>query len=88
VPSDAPIIGISAGRVPVAGRVVDGTEREYADRISDAGGVPVLLPVQPTDPLASVLTVLDGLLSTGGEMWSPTGMVPNRLMSPEASTGP
>jgi putative glutamine amidotransferase len=66
VPTDAPIIGISAGRIPVAGRVIDGTQREYGDRISDAGGVPVLLPVQPTDPLASVLTVLDGLLFTGG----------------------
>jgi putative glutamine amidotransferase len=66
VPSDAPIIGISAGRIPVAGRVIDGTQREYADRISDAGGVPVLLPVQPTGPLPAVLAVLDGLLFTGG----------------------
>jgi putative glutamine amidotransferase len=66
VPSDAPIIGLSAGRIPVAGRVIDGTQREYADRISDAGGVPVLLPVQPTESLASVLTVLSGLLFTGG----------------------
>jgi putative glutamine amidotransferase len=66
VPTDAPIIGISAGRIPVAGRVVDGTQREYADRISDAGGVPVLLPVQPAGPLASLLDVLDGLLLTGG----------------------
>jgi len=66
VPSDAPIIGISAGRIPVAGRVIDGTQREYADRISEAGGVPVLLPVQPTGPLPSILAVLDGLLFTGG----------------------
>jgi putative glutamine amidotransferase len=66
VPSDAPIIGLSAGRILVAGRVIDGTQREYADRISDAGGVPVLLPVQPTAPLASILSVLDGLLFTGG----------------------
>jgi hypothetical protein len=35
VPSDAPIIGISAGRIPVAGRVIDGMQREYPDRISD-----------------------------------------------------
>ncbi len=66
MPNDAPIIGISAGRIPVAGRVIDGTQREYADRISDAGGVPVLLPVQPTLPLASILAALDGLLFTGG----------------------
>ena len=66
MPSDAPIIGISAGRIPVAGRVIDGTQREYADRITDAGGIPVLLPVQPTDSLVSIITVLDGLLFTGG----------------------
>ncbi len=66
MPSDPPIVGISAGRIPVAGRVIDGTQREYADRISEAGGIPVLLPVQPTDRRSSLLAVLDGLLFTGG----------------------
>jgi putative glutamine amidotransferase len=66
VPSDPPIIGISAGRIAVVDRVIDGTQREYADRISAAGGVPVLVPVQPTGPLGSLLAVLDGLLFTGG----------------------
>lgn len=66
MPSDAPVIGISVGRIPVGERVVDGTQRDYADRVTDAGGVPVLLPVQPAGSLAPVLAVLDGLLLTGG----------------------
>ena len=63
---DAPVIGISTGRIAVAARVIDGTQREYADRISDAGGVAILLPVQPTGSLDSVLSLVDGLLLTGG----------------------
>ncbi len=63
VPGDAPVIGISTGRIAVAGRVIDGTQREYADRIVEAGGVPVLLP---TGSPASVLSLVDGLLLTGG----------------------
>jgi putative glutamine amidotransferase len=66
VPSDAPVIGISAGRIAVAGRVIDGTQREYADRITEAGGVPILLPVGPTAAGAPVLALVDGLLFTGG----------------------
>jgi putative glutamine amidotransferase len=66
MPNDAPLIGISAGRIAVAGRVIDGTQREYADRIGDAGGVPVLVPVQPVEPLDTLLAVLDGLVFTGG----------------------
>ncbi len=66
VSGDAPVIGISTGRIAVAARVIDGTQREYADRISDAGGVAILLPVQPTGSLDSVLSLVDGLLLTGG----------------------
>ena len=63
VPSDAPVIGISTGRIAVAGRVIDGTQREYGDRVAEAGGVPVLLP---TGSPISVLALVDGLLFTGG----------------------
>ncbi len=66
MPSDEPVIGISVGRIPVGERVVDGTQRDYADRVADAGGVPVLLPVLPAGSLAPVLALVDGLLLTGG----------------------
>ena len=64
--NDAPVIGITAGRIPVGERVLDGTQREYADRIAHAGGIPVLLPVQPTGLVASIFAFVDGLLFTGG----------------------
>lgn len=38
---------------------------EYADRVREAGGIPLLLP--PGDPELEVLTGLDGLLLSGGE---------------------
>lgn len=66
MPSEVPVIAISAGRIPVGERVLDGTQREYADRITEAGGAPVLLPVQPSGSLAPVLDLVDGLLLTGG----------------------
>ncbi len=63
VPDAAPVIGISMGRIAMADRVIDGTQREYADRIREAGGVPVLLPTGSPDV---ALTLVDGLLLTGG----------------------
>jgi putative glutamine amidotransferase len=66
VSDDAPVIGISAGRIPVGERVVDGTQRDYADRIVDAGGIPVILPVMPLGAQHRVVSLLDGLLLTGG----------------------
>jgi putative glutamine amidotransferase len=66
VSNDAAVIGISTGRIAVAGRVIDGTQHEYAERVTDAGGVAILLPVQPIGSLASILRLVDGLLLAGG----------------------
>ncbi len=64
-----PIIGITmtSGDDPKTGEKYTRhlLNRAYIDRVSEAGGAPILLP-PGTDP-ASVLPGLDGLLITGGD---------------------
>jgi gamma-glutamyl-gamma-aminobutyrate hydrolase PuuD len=66
MPADRPLIGVAVGRIPVNDRVVDGTQRDYGDRIADAGGFPLLLLGRSDLPLGAVLPHLDGLLLPGG----------------------
>ena len=66
LPGAPPVIGLATGRIAMGERVIDGTQQEYAQRITEAGGAAVLLPVQPTGSLASILARVDGLLFTGG----------------------
>jgi putative glutamine amidotransferase len=61
-----PFIGVSVGRIPFNGRVIDGTQRDYGDCIITAGGVPLLLSARPGLPIAEILTHFDGLVFTGG----------------------
>jgi len=58
-------IAISAGRIVAAnGRVIDGTQRDYGDRVAEAGGLPFLLTGRPGS--SAMLSRADGLLFTGG----------------------
>jgi putative glutamine amidotransferase len=66
-----PLIGVSVGHIEVNGRTIDGTQREYGDRIGEAGGIPVELPARPGSPARELLSRLDGLLFTGGGDVSP-----------------
>jgi gamma-glutamyl-gamma-aminobutyrate hydrolase PuuD len=64
--SEVPVIGVSVGRIPFNGRVIDGTQRDYGDCIVTAGGVPLLLPARPGLPIDEILSHFDGLVFTGG----------------------
>jgi putative glutamine amidotransferase len=66
-----PLIGVSVGHIEANGRTIDGTQREYGDRVGDAGGMPVELPARPGSPARELLSRLDGLLFTGGGDVSP-----------------
>jgi putative glutamine amidotransferase len=57
-------IAISAGRIAANGRVIDGTQRDYGDRVAEAGGVPFLLIGRPRS--SALLSRADGILFTGG----------------------
>ncbi|HEX4220513.1 MAG TPA: gamma-glutamyl-gamma-aminobutyrate hydrolase family protein [Acidimicrobiales bacterium] len=64
VGDDPHFIAISVGRIAVNGRVIDGTQRDYGDRVAEAGGVPFQLIGRPGS--STVLSRADGLLFTGG----------------------
>jgi putative glutamine amidotransferase len=57
-------IAISTGRIAANGRVIDGTQRDYGDRVVEAGGVPFLLIGRSGS--SALLPRADGLLFTGG----------------------
>ncbi|MGA8369309.1 MAG: gamma-glutamyl-gamma-aminobutyrate hydrolase family protein [Acidimicrobiales bacterium] len=58
-------IAVSVGRIVTAsGRVIDGTQRDYADRIADVGGIPFLLTARSSS--SRLLGRADGLVLTGG----------------------
>ncbi len=68
-----PVIGLTANYVPAARRDLYDTkamfvaEESMVDRIVDAGGVPLVLPiVADTDVRRAFLDAIDGLLLTGG----------------------
>jgi putative glutamine amidotransferase len=62
-----PRIGVSAARARAAdGRLLDGAPHAYADAVTAAGGLPLLL-ARPRPQLApEVVATIDGLLLTGG----------------------
>lgn len=69
-----PLIGVTTQRHPGTeavkrGRPLYYVSHEYADRLRDVGGVPLLLP--PGAPELEVLEHLDGVLFTGGEDVAP-----------------
>ncbi len=66
MPAERPLIGIAVGRIPLNDRVIDGTQRDYGDRIADAGGFPLQLLGRSDLPLGAVLPHLDGILLPGG----------------------
>jgi putative glutamine amidotransferase len=57
-------IAISTGRIAANGRAIDGTQRDYGDRVVEAGGVPFLLIGRSGS--SALLSRADGLLFTGG----------------------
>jgi putative glutamine amidotransferase len=62
---ETPFIGISVGRIEaVNGRIVDGTQRDYADRVADAGGIPFQILGRPGS--TALVSRADGILFTGG----------------------
>jgi putative glutamine amidotransferase len=64
--SELPSIGVSVGRIPFNGRVIDGTQRDYGDCIVTAGGLPLLVAARPGLPVDEILSHFDGLVFTGG----------------------
>ncbi len=66
MPAERPLIGIAVGRIPISDRIVDGTQRDYGDRIADAGGFPIQLLGRSDLPLSAVLSHLDGIVLPGG----------------------
>ncbi len=63
-----PILGITTSRMPNPSRLpAFGTNVPYVSSIVDAGGIPVLIPLNlSTDDLDVLLSRLDGVLFTGG----------------------
>jgi putative glutamine amidotransferase len=63
-----PLIGLTTSRMRnPTGQLVFGTNEPYSISISNAGGLPVLIPLNLSDEdLDAVLTRLDGILFTGG----------------------
>lgn len=64
--AERPLIGISVGRIPVNDRWVDGTQRDYGDRIAEAGGYPLEVLGRSGLPVAEIVSHLDGILLPGG----------------------
>jgi putative glutamine amidotransferase len=64
--AERPLIGVAVGRIPINDRFVDGTQRDYGDRIADAGGFPLQLLGRTDLPLDAVLPHLDGIVLPGG----------------------
>jgi gamma-glutamyl-gamma-aminobutyrate hydrolase PuuD len=64
--SERPLIGISVGRIAVNDRLVDGTQRDYGDRIAEAGGYPLQVLGRPGLPVADLVSQLDGIVLPGG----------------------
>jgi putative glutamine amidotransferase len=60
------LIGITTRRLLEGARSVDGADREYADVVALAGGLPVLLACQPGLASDVIPEVVDGLLLSGG----------------------
>jgi putative glutamine amidotransferase len=64
--AERPLIGIAVGRIPVNDRLIDGTQRDYGDRIAEAGGIPLQLLGRSDVPVEVALDRLDGIVLTGG----------------------
>lgn len=64
--ADRPLIGISVGRIAVNDRQVDGTQRDYGDRIAEAGGIPLEVLGRPGVPVGPRLDAI--LLPGGGDV--------------------
>jgi putative glutamine amidotransferase len=65
---EKPLIGLTTSGMPnSSGRPAFGTNVPYARSVVDAGGLPVLIPLNlSSDDLDLLLTRLDGILFTGG----------------------
>jgi putative glutamine amidotransferase len=63
-----PLIGLTTTRMPnPAGRPAFGLNEPYVQSVINAGGIPVLIPMDlPNDDLDVLLDGLDGILFTGG----------------------
>ena len=63
-----PLIGLTTTRMPnPSGRPAFGTNVPYTRAVSNAGGLPVLIPLElSSDDLDALLPRLDGILFTGG----------------------
>ncbi len=62
----AVLIGVTAGRIAMGPRTMDAVDAEYCRAVSQAGGVPVIIPPAELDKPAALVERLDGLLLTGG----------------------
>jgi putative glutamine amidotransferase len=63
-----PIIGLTTSRFSKRSvRTVLGVNEPYTKSVIDAGGLPILLPINlPNDDLDALLSRIDGILFTGG----------------------
>ncbi len=63
-----PLIGITTFMVKHPKKMYTSVSSNYVDVIKKAGGTPILLPViEDPEVLEDYLTVIDGLLLTGGD---------------------
>jgi len=74
-----PLIGLS-GRIEKLPAPQASVRTAYVEAVFQAGGLPVILPVQPTRSFPEWISALDGLILTGGEDVNPLfyGQQPQR----------
>lgn len=65
-PRARPVVGVTTGRLQLGDRISDGTQRDYSAAVTQAGGLPLLVPSVPEVPAEEVAGHLDALLLTGG----------------------
>ena len=73
-PVKPPVIGISGDILKLENGIVKSfTNEYYVNSVSNAGGVPIIIPISENDKaLAGQIELLDGLILTGGADINPT----------------
>lgn len=69
-----PVIGITTMRTEGHGTYETNCHQEYADAISRAGGIPLLIPTAPYTEASPYMDVLDGIVFSGGPDINPRFM--------------
>ncbi|AVR98919.1 gamma-glutamyl-gamma-aminobutyrate hydrolase family protein [Pseudoduganella armeniaca] len=76
-PGRPPLIGVSIGRFHMGAgtsqaRLMTGIKQEVLDSVTEAGGIPLLIPVDCPHDAAQVMAALDGLVLSGGQDVDPS----------------